>query len=125
MTDYYPGSIDATMYPDMQELLVAADVLVTDWSSSIWDYSLTGKPVFLYFHDEQDALKESGFYVQPDDLPYPKGHSNDELCEEIRNFDLDEYAKHVKGFVDQYGSYDDGHASERIADRIMEIIGDR
>ena len=41
-------TIEVSDYSDMQELLCAADILITDYSSSIWDFSYTKKPCFLY-----------------------------------------------------------------------------
>ncbi len=122
ISGYFKGFIDATLYPDMQELLVASDVLITDWSSSIWDFSLTKKPIFLYYNDAQEAEIESGFYVEPDNLPYPKGHDTYELCAAIEAFDKETYDRDVQAFVSQYNSYDDGHASERVAERIVNVI---
>ncbi|MBQ4227271.1 MAG: CDP-glycerol glycerophosphotransferase family protein, partial [Clostridia bacterium] len=52
------ADVDLTAYPDMQELLCAADVLITDYSSSIWDMSLTGKPAFLYCRDLASYTRE-------------------------------------------------------------------
>ncbi len=122
VSNYYPHYLDVTMYPDMQELLVTADVLITDWSSSIWDYSLTRKPVFLYFNDAEAALKENGFYVEPDDLPYPKGHNTEEFCKSIENFEESAYLASVEEFIQEYDTYDDGHASEKVAGRIIDVI---
>ena len=65
-TDYY----DFGDYPDMQELLCAADVLITDYYSSMWDYSLTKKPCFLYANDIYEYEKTRGFYTSVDSWPF-------------------------------------------------------
>ncbi|WP_044913072.1 CDP-glycerol glycerophosphotransferase family protein [Butyrivibrio sp. WCE2006] len=119
---FYSEGLDVTKYPDMQELLVASDILITDWSSSIWDYSLTLKPIFLYFNDAEEAERDYGFYIRPDDLPYPKGHTTEELCREIESFNEQKYKNNVSEFLKEYKSYDDGHASERVANHIAELI---
>lgn len=118
----YPGGIDATDYPDMQELLLAADILITDYSSSMWDFSLQRKPVFLYYNDADDVGKEVGFYRHPDTYPYPKGHTTEELCQAIICFDDDKYQRDLDVWFKEYGSYDDGHASERVVDWILDVI---
>lgn len=121
----YGYGIDVTTHPDMQELLVAADVLITDWSSSIWDFSLTrkqGKRVFLYQNDIERATELNGFYMPPDQLPFPKGRTTEELCEAILTYDDEQYMRDVDAFFDKYGCYDDGHASERVAERIIDVI---
>ena len=56
-------SADVTDYPDMQELLAAADMLITDYSSCIWDYSFLYRPCFLYTPDLREYLAKTGFYV--------------------------------------------------------------
>lgn len=123
ITSYDQFGIDATYYPDMQELLVAADVLITDYSSSMWDFSLMRKPVFLYYHDaEEYEEKYQGFYVFPDEYPYPKGHTNDELCMAIECFNEEKYRKDLDRWFEQYGTYDDGHASERVMRRIVDVM---
>lgn len=120
--DRYPDGIDVTDYPDMQELLLAADILITDYSSSMWDFSLQRKPVFLYYNDADEVEKEVGFYRHPDTYPYPKGHTTEELCQAIICFDDDKYQRDLDEWFNEYGTYDDGHASERVVERIMDVI---
>ncbi|WP_029544373.1 CDP-glycerol glycerophosphotransferase family protein [Selenomonas sp. AB3002] len=123
ISSYQQNGIDVTYYPDMQELLSAIDILVTDYSSSMWDFSLKRKPVFLYYHDaEEYEEKYQGFYVFPDNYPYPKGHTTEELCNEILAFDGDVYQKRLDEWFGKYGTYDDGHASERVAGRILDVM---
>ena len=123
ISSYKQNAIDATYYPDMQELLKTVDILITDYSSSMWDFSLTRKPVFLYFHDaEEYEEKYQGFYVFPDNYPYPKGHTNEELCEAIASFSDEKYQGDLDKWFEKYGTYDDGHASERIAYRIFDVM---
>jgi len=62
--------IDVTKYPDMQELLLVADVLITDYSSSIWDYSFTSRPIFLYAPDLDDYNIERSFFVDIHQWPF-------------------------------------------------------
>lgn len=119
---YYEGGIDVTYYPDIQELLVAADVVITDYSSLMWDFSLQRKPVFLYQNDEEDYRDDRGFYCPVSQWPYPRAHSKEELITIIKNFDNEKYIHDLNAFLEKYGSCDDGRASERTAEKIMEII---
>ena len=118
----FEDGIDATDYPDMQELLLAADILITDFSSSIWDFSLSRKPIFLFYNDLSVAEKMSGFYLSPEEYPYPKGHSTDELVSAINDFDDAMYQKGLDEWFNTYGTFDDGHASERVGERVMEVV---
>ena len=71
--------VDATEYPDMAELLCAADLLISDYSSSLFDYALTGKPVIQFATDIEAYQKDRNFYFPLDALPFPLARSNEEL----------------------------------------------
>lgn len=71
--------VDATLYPDMQELLCAADLLITDYSSSMFDYALTGKPIVQFATDIEAFKQDRNFYFQLDKLPFPLARNNEEL----------------------------------------------
>ena len=114
--------INVSDYPDTQELLVSADVLITDYSSIMWDFSLQRKPVFLYHNDEKEYLDERGFYCPPRELPYPTGHDNEELCNKILNFDEQEYVERLNAFFDKYGAFDKGDATDQVVSRIMKVL---
>ena len=111
-----------TDYPDIQELLLAADVLITDYSSCMWDYSLMYKPVFLYLKDIEKYTENPGFYHSPKDFPFPHGFDTDQLCDAIREFDEQKYKAELVEYHKKMERYDDGHASERVADRIFDVI---
>lgn len=113
---------DVSDYPDAQELLAATDVLITDYSSIMWDFSLMKRPVFLYHNDVDDYSKYRGFYAPVDQWPYPQGRTSEELCNRIRAFDDDNYRINLESFFAKYGCYDDGHATERVVDRIRDVI---
>ena len=79
--------IDVSEYVDMQELLCAADVLITDYSSSMWDYSLTGRPCFIYANDLAQYKKERNFHTPITDWPFPMAERNTELQQLILRLD--------------------------------------
>ncbi len=118
----YQGAVEATFYPDIQELLAAADIVITDYSSLMWDFSLQRRPVFLYQSDEDAYANDRGFYAPVSEWPYPKAHSQEELTERILHFDESRYIAELNAFLKKYGSCDDGHASERVAKRILERV---
>lgn len=118
------GCIDATFYPDMQELLCAADILISDYSSTIWDFSLTKKPCFLYCPDLDYYLNEDrGVYTPIETWPGILCRSNEELEQAILNFDEAEYVKKVEKHHADLGSYETGHACEQVCRRIAEVCG--
>ena len=114
--------INVSDYPDAQELLVAADVLITDYSSIMWDFSLQYKPVFLYHNDINEYLDKRGFYCPLAELPYPIGHDNDELYEKVLNFDPEQYEKELKKFFEKYGALDQGVATDKVVSHILKVL---
>ncbi len=118
----YKEAVEATFYPDIQELLAAADIVITDYSSLMWDFSLQRRPVFLYQNDEEQYENDRGFYAPVSEWPYPKAHSQKELMEQILRFDEDKYIIKLNAFLKKYGSCDDGHASEKVVKRIFDVI---
>lgn len=107
-------AIDVTSYPDMQDLLCAADCLITDYSSSIWDYSFLYRPCFLYVNDLDDYINSRGFDRDIDTWGFPVCRNNDELYGAIVHFDKDDFIKKMKKHHKDLGSFEDGHATEKI-----------
>lgn len=114
--------IDVTSYPDMQELLAVADVLITDYSSCMWDFSLTYKPIFLYAPDFELYESNPGFESDWRKWPFVKTLSNEELYSAIISFDIDQYRERTKAYHDLYGSYERGNACEMVAKKINSAI---
>jgi len=114
------GCISMTQYSDMQELICAADLLITDYSSCMFDMAIAGKPCVLYTPDlEKYISSERGLYFDINNLPFPLAKNMDELCSVIEKFDSDKYNNRLADFIDSIGSYEDGHASERVVNYII------
>lgn len=115
--------IDVTAYPDMSELLLVADALVTDYSSVMFDYTVTGKPIFFFTPDLAHYRGElRGFYF---DLgahaPGPVTTTQSELTQALADevvpaAYLDRYAQ----WRARFNQRDDGHAAERVVARILD-----
>lgn len=115
--------INASHYSDIQELLICADVGITDYSSWICDYMLTRKPGFLFATDMTEyEAKDREFFYPLDSMPFPLATNNDELIENILNFDNEAFVKECDEFLADKGCIDDGHSSERIVDAIEHIM---
>ena len=114
--------INVSNYPDMQELLVSADILISDYSSCMFDFMLSRKPCFIYATDIEEYNTERGFYYPLESTPFPIATNNDELIKNIENFDNDKYQTKVEEFLKEKGCMEDGHASERVVNLIKEII---
>ncbi|WP_194949736.1 CDP-glycerol glycerophosphotransferase family protein [Actinomyces trachealis] len=110
--------INANRYPDINDLYLAADVLVTDYSSVMFDFVLTGKPV-VYLAPDIERYRDvtRGFYFDFEKIsPGPIVSTTNEVL------DLIEEPSKVRGqfdarytaFVRRFAPLDDGHAGERV-----------
>lgn len=110
---------NATTYPDAQELYMAADYLITDYSSTAFDFCLMGKPVFLCALDYLGYEKERGLTNLYNECPFPKNFSNDELISCIQEFSLDTYNKELALFLEKWRPFGKGDASSKIVDWLL------
>ena len=90
--------VDVSLYPDIQELMVVADALITDYSSAVFDFILTYKPGFIYAINEQRYDIERGLYYPLTATPFTVARNNEELERNIINFDAEEYSNRVTRF---------------------------
>ena len=117
------GAISMSKYPDMQELIAAADILITDYSSCMFDMAIAEKPCVLYVPDLEEYLeKERGLYFDITKLPFPIAKNMDNLCDRLNSFDSKEYQKELEEFMKTIGSFEDGHAAERVHEFICSHI---
>jgi CDP-glycerol glycerophosphotransferase len=116
--------VNATWYSDMNELLVAADVTITDYSSSIYDFMLSAKPGFIYAEDVDKYEKMRGLYYPLESTPFPVARNNAQLLENIKKFDANAYAENVRLFLKSKGSVESGVASEKVVELIKKIIAE-
>ena len=117
-----PGTIDATDYQNMQELLLAADVVISDYSSCLFDVALRKIPCFIYAKDFDKYKEERGVYFEMDELPFTYARNNDELINNILTYNHDDYIERWKRFTIRTGLYETGHATEDIANKIIDIL---
>lgn len=108
----FSNCIDVSAYPDMMDLLFMSDVLISDYSSSIFDFLYTGRPCFIYAPDIDSY--ERGFYFNFNELPFPVASDNMELHQLIKTFDQNEYEQNTKDFLKHIGSAENGDASNRV-----------
>ena len=119
---YSDKVINASTYPDMQELLLIADVLITDYSSTIYDAAIMDKLVLLYAPDLDEYKKNRGLKQIYFDLPTRICQTSDDLCNYIDEIDVGQYHAELHRFLDSIKVFDDGHASERVVKRIASIM---
>ena len=118
---YGDAVIDATDYNNMQELIIASDAFVSDYSSCIFEAAERKMPCFSYATDWETFRYEQGVHFEIDELPFPYCRNNEELISAIRDFDTDKYLVELDAFMEREGLCDTGKASETIADLIYDF----
>ena len=116
------GARDVTDYPQLADLLLAADVLVTDYSSVMIDFCLTGKPI-LFLVPDLDAVRSGarGLYLDYDlVLPGPICMNTTDLIDHLESLDAltADYAERYKRFRETYAPRDDGSVARRVVEAI-------
>lgn len=115
--------INVSEHPDSQELVAASDILITDYSSIMFEPAFVKKPVFLFATDKKEYINgERELLIDYDTLPFPIAESNEELLQNIQEFNRQEYEENVTKFLDKYDVHEDGHASERAAAFISALM---
>jgi len=113
--------IDATFYPDMQDLLAVVDAGITDYSSWICDFMLTNRPSFILGEDlESYSKSDRGFYYDLDELPCSISESSDELVKNILDFDDKKYESKRLKYLKLRGCFEKGNATIQIVDLIKK-----
>lgn len=120
--DYSEKVVDVTSYPDMQDLLLISDICISDYSSTMFDFNLMHRPVFLFTTDIPQYQKMRGLKDWFFKVPFPFCTNNDELNEAVEKYDADKYAESCKEFDKLYGSLEDGNSSRKFVDRLETIM---
>ena len=114
--------INVNDYDDMQEIIYVSDVVISDYSSLIWDVSIAHKPCFIYAMDLKKYLEDRNFYTPISEWPFPLAESMDGLIENILCFDAQQYEEQVAEHHKALGSYETGTAAKQIADYLVGNI---
>ncbi len=111
-------AIDVSDHPDINELMLVSDVLVTDYSSAIFEYALLTRPMVFFAPDYEAYERERGFYFDyRTGVPGPIFETTAELAAYLRAgvFDLDR----VERFRDESFDVADGHSATYVTDRLI------
>lgn len=105
----------------INELMIISDLLITDYSSVIFEYSLLKKPMLFYCYDLEDYMEERDFYLNYEaDLPGPLAKTTDEIIHWVVHSEknIDDVERFSRRFFDEQ----DGRASRRVASLLLEGI---
>lgn len=126
IVDAFPGEPfmqDASGFPDPAALLLAADVLVTDYSSIAFDFAVTGRPIVFFTPDLEDYRDEiRGFSIDFEaEAPGPLLRTTEEVAEALRDPEATgrAHAQQYERFAARYCALSDGRASARVVDAVF------
>ena len=108
---------------DIAWLYLVSDMLITDYSSVMFDYSILNRPMLFFAYDLED-YKENlrGFYFDfVNDIPGPISRDTDQLIKDIKEYNEDSWKEKYKNYHDKFNGIDDGHASQKVIDVIKKV----
>ena len=110
--------IDVSSHPDVNELMLVSDVLVTDYSSVLFEFALLGRPMAFFAPDHAEYEAERGFYVDyPAFVPGPVFTESRLLAEHLRSGPF--HAERVRRFAAEAFDVADGGATRRFIESIV------
>ncbi|WP_130011843.1 CDP-glycerol glycerophosphotransferase family protein [Serinicoccus sediminis] len=117
-----PGVVDVTTYPSITELFLAADAMITDYSSVMFDFSVTRRPMIFYVPDLDEYRDDvRGVYFDLEqEAPGPVVSTQADVVRAIRAMDdTERYAQRYDDWVERFNHLDDGHSAERVVRRLF------
>ena len=120
--DVQESVTDVSDYNDMQDLLLICDMLISDYSSSIWDFSYTFRPCFLYTPDLDEYIANRGFDEDIDTWGFPVAVTNQALIEAILQFNEQSFKNAMQSHHEKLGSYEKGTATQAVCDMLAKKL---
>ncbi len=110
---------------DIRELYLVSDLMITDYSSTMFDYSILKRPMVFYAYDLEQYSRLHGFYFDYlNFVPGPVATTTEELIPLLtKENDLSEYKTALLAFGDRFNDWEKGTASAQIADLIVLLGG--
>ena len=113
--------IDGTSYPEMQEIIIASDAFISDYSSCIFEAALKRIPCHLYTNDFDEYIGDRGAYFSLDNLPFDYAVDNEKLIDNIISFDDIKFNGRWEKFEKKMGLSESGVAALNIAKMIVDF----
>lgn len=114
--------IDVTNYPNIDDLYLASDSLISDYSSVFFDYSILKRPMFCFAYDLEDYEKYQGLYEMPKSIIAHFSTTEEELIDQIRNYGQLEVDNSTVAFKEKFLGHTGGRAAEKVVDEIYSNI---
>jgi len=115
--------VDVTDYPEINDLFLAADVTITDYSSIMFDFSVTSKPLIFFAPDLEDYRdrRRGTYFDLAEKGPGPVVSTTDEVVDALADLPSvrARYAERYADWQATYNPRDDGHAAARVVDAVF------
>ncbi len=116
------GIIDASKYPNVEDLLMVSDILITDYSGIMFDFALLEKPILCYPYDLEEYEEKRGLYFEYESfMPFQILYNQKDLCEAINNLDYNAECHLTKMFKEKCGLIGEG-ASQNVVNEIWKLL---
>lgn len=115
--------VDATQYEDMAELLLAADMVLTDYSSAALDFIVRDKPAIFYIADWEHYKATRGVYFDMHDTPMLLAENQEQLEALIDGMTPEKAAANCAAIREHFGYYETGRATDAACDYIISVLG--
>lgn len=114
--------IDVSQYPVLNDLYIISDFMISDYSSTFFDYAILDRPMFCFAYDYDEYKINRGLYLDLDEtLPCRVDHDEDSLLESILNVKVEKASERTRIFHQKYAP-NAGHASQIVVDKILDLV---
>ncbi|WP_054714835.1 CDP-glycerol glycerophosphotransferase family protein [Lacticaseibacillus manihotivorans] len=115
-----PGAVGVTNFPDLSALIMTADLVVTDFSSVMFDSLYADRPTFILAQDYDDYVNgERGVYDIIHKLPFTVTKTPEALISSINQFSPDEYTHKRQAFLNLIGDHESGESAVLLAKHVV------
>lgn len=121
--NYSEDVLNGSLFSEINIEILASNILITDYSSCMFDALNIGKLVFLYAKDLEHFMKnERKLYFKFEELPFSLAQNSTELIDNINDFNETDYNKTAQRFLQKHRIFDDGQSSRRVVERIKKEL---
>lgn len=113
---------DVSSYPYINDLYIVSDILLSDYSSAYFDYSILDRPMLCFAYDLAEYKEKRGLYLELEEaLPCEIDYHEDSLLSHIKALDYSNASERTKAFHQKYAPYA-GHASKAVVDEVIKRL---
>lgn len=119
--DLYDNVIDVSHYDNLNDLMLISDLLISDYSSIVFDYSILERPIILYTYDLEEYSKYQGLYFDPRKY-FNTCMTEKELVHSIRSIDYESQCSRSRKIKQEFYYDDKGNSTEKVLNYIYHNV---